>query len=303
MQHERRSSCLAAALAATFAHAVAAAPAFPTIESGDEGPVRTLARIELSDGRLIQFLVASRSGEIFVGETVEAGQESRLPERWPPTPLQYFLQLTPRDVPVPEALLGYDDWATPPASSPDDRVQRSESGQDERPSPDSADTRKAGAIADEVADRGIVETLASIVFVDVAPDDSGTSASGGSCGAQGQAEFEQGHCDTLGPYGYGIGEGDCDSGLSSSIQRSSARRMRHTYTRIAACGVSGKVVHRYSTNGGWVTQFSAVGAPDTVTSWYSYKTGVARHRRANFERLGNSGGVRGWTHFFQQVTD
>lgn len=180
MQHPRSASWLVAGLAATFSPAAAAGLALASIESGDHGPVSSPVGIGSDRRHPFQFPVAPRSG----------------------------------DIAVPLALLGYDDWATPPASSRDDRVERSVSGTHGR-----------------------------------------------------------------------------------------ARRMSHVCGHIVSSCVSDEVLRRSGTIGSRVTRFSAIGASHTLTSGYSYRSGAARHRSANFERRVHRAEVVGGTHGVRQVTD
>jgi|GEM_PF-6025513 len=279
----------------------ASASEFPIITPGEGIRMQTLAEIELRDGRFVQFLAFPDSSELVYGETVAAGANEASLDVPAGTALDRFLELTDESVPVPRLLVELDGFFEQPGDSAGDGSRLTREGSVEGAAVESELAAHERQVQAQLAKRGIVEQLSAPVRFAGAPS-AAAKAGGGSCGAAGKAFFEANHCDTIGPGGYGKGEGYCDSGLSSSIQRTSQIRMRHTYTQMVTCGTSGTVKHRYSVLGGWNLQFTSLQGPNTVTSWASSKNGAARFRRANFERIGNSGGIRGWTHFYKQLT-
>ena len=298
---------LAAAVAACVLQlpmvSTAFAADFPVVRPGDGERMQMLAEIETADGRFVQFIAFPADGEIVYGETVSAGADEARLSVPTGTALDRFLELTPEHVPVPRLLAELDGLFEAPGDSVGDGRVNTREGAAEGTPRESELSAYNRRVADSIARRGLVEQLSAPLRLNLLRSGSAAKAGGGSCGADGKNFFEQNHCDTLGPGGYGVGQGHCDSSLSASIQRTSTIRMRHTYTRMVTCGTSGTVKHRYSKVGGWHLQFTSLQTPNTVTSWATSKGGAARFRRASFERIGNVGGIRGWTHFFKQLTD
>lgn len=259
--------------------------------------VQTLAELRFSNGNVVQFVLTPETGEVVYIETTAAGpNESFFFTEEDNTPLERFLALTADYVPVPRALIE--------ASREDDA--NSGDGTDANPAANS--DRQPAAWEEHLARRHQVDQVSAPVFVEIGKigkSPQRSAAGQGSCqsGSAGADYFEDHHCGTLGPYGYGEGEGDCDKGLYSWIQRTSSEPMRHTWTKMAACGVGGKVIHSRNSAGGFTTVFTGISPADTVTGFWSKRSGIAWKRRARFERQGSSGGVRGWTHFFKQITE
>lgn len=284
-----------------------AAAEFPRVEPAKGVRMKTLAELALKDGRHVQFLSFPDTREIVVGQSAAAGAaEAALDSEAGATPLEMFLLMTPDHVPVPRLLVELEGVFSEAKSHAGDGASPSLEGLREGPAPTPKYALEEQAIANQVALRGVVEALdAPVLLADATTlfDLTQSKASGGSCGVDGMNYFTSNHCGTMGPGGYGVTETDCDAGLSSWIQRTSSATMRHTYTRMASCSTSAVVKHSYAVIGGWHQQFSAEQGSNTVSSWASWKDGVARDRRARFERIGDSGGVRGWTRYFKQLTD
>ena len=284
-----------------------AAAEFPRVEPAKGVRMQTLAELALKDGRHVQFLSFPDTREIVVGQTAPAGAaEAALDSEAGATPLEMFLRMTPDHVPVPRLLVELEGVFSESKTYASDGASPSIEGLREGPAPTPKYALEERAIADQVALRGVVEQLdAPVLLADATTlfELTQQKAGGGSCGADGMNFFTDNHCGTMGPGGYGVTETDCDAGLSSWIQRTSSATMRHTYTRMASCSTSAVVKHSYAVIGGWHQQFSAEQGSNTVSSWASWKDGIARDRRARFERIGDSGGVRGWTRYFKQLTD
>jgi hypothetical protein len=168
-------------------------------------------------------------------------------------------------------------------------------------------------IADEseraalLGDREVSAEAASLSYdVDVA--DIGwapvVAKGSGSCSSSTGAQyFADNHCGTAGPYGYGVTEEDCDNGQWTSLQRTSAAKMKHTYTRIAACNGPGRQRHSRKKVSGWNTHLDVAVPTDSINIWYSYyKSSLRYYRRANFDTTGGAGAyVRGWTKYYDNV--
>jgi hypothetical protein len=239
-----------------------------------------LARFELSNGNRLTLTSIAPDNEIIVSETTPAGEGERfVVDDYPgATPLELFARLTPAEIAVPPLL---------------------------------ADSATDADRATWMAQRQIGTTPgAGEFYLDVEElgwqPVSAAAPGNGSCNsATGYLYFEDHHCDTAGGYGYGVAEEDCDNTASFSYwQRSSAAKMRHTYTRSAVCNGTGWIRHsRYSS--GWLTVLDEPIEENTVATYYSYrKSGLKQYRRSRVEPLDPFDAdayVRLWTIFQDQV--
>lgn len=246
--------------------------------TGPEAYSVVLASFELSNGNTVTLTGLPELDEIMVSEIAPAGRGERFLVADQPAagPLELFARLSPAGTPVPQMIL---DLAG-------DEEIAAWLGQREV-----AAELEAGRFHVDIADLGWAPI---------------TTASGGSCNAtEGQAYFEDNHCGTMGPYGYGTTETDCDSGKWISLQRTSANQMRHTYTRIAACNGTGRIRHSRDTASGFETFLDEPVPADSVATYYSYRKLGTYYRRAAFNVLDpfdDDAYVRGWTRYFEQVT-
>ena len=230
-----------------------------------------LAVFNLSNGNEVRLLASPDDGDLAVVEISEAGVEDfLLDERWHPNSI--FLKFAPEHS-VPRMLLRLD---------------------------------KIGAFEG----RKVVDVIPSPIEVDLAAFgvQPSQAVGAGSCqpGLAGAAFFKDHHCGALGGPGYGKSEAYCHQQAAEWIQKSTSKRRRATYTRMAACG-SGlcRVRHYYKRVGEWKTQLSIDVQPHKVISHWSAKKGVGswRWRRVRFEAIESGGWVRGWAKFHTQVAD
>lgn len=250
-----------------------------------------LANIHFSSGSVVKFVLDQEDDELFIGEIIPVSDKESFylnDELIDKTPVEIFTTLTPEYVAIPAALLDYSQRLI---STPGDggELVSSKAIQSEQ--------KGIRALSSDSSHEIFVETseITAQPIVKLA-------ATGGSCGPDGVAYFTENHCDTMGPGGYGTSQTHCDAGLYSWIQRTSSKTMRHTYTRMATCGATGRLRHSRNTIDGFKTVLDYYQQPTFVSEWYSIKSGFAWKRRAKFDRTSNSGGVRGWTRFFKQLT-
>jgi hypothetical protein len=265
----------------------------------------TLAEIQLSNGNTVRFIEVPKLETVFMGEIVPTGSnEVFVLDLIEGDFLQKYLQLTPDYVSVPQKLI---DISLSEQAMETDYLGPVEAEQSVL-APRTVEAVLGEKTAAMLANRPVTVELAEPVYMDLselgielAPS---TKAAGqGSCNnSTGYQYFKDNHCGTIGSQGYGKSEGYCYNGMSSSIQKTSAKAMRTTYTRHATCGSGeGRVRHSRNSAGGFFTYFDHNSAPNTVETWQSKKSGWAWKRRANFNKLSGSGYVRGWVKYFKQV--
>jgi hypothetical protein len=276
----RKNTCIGLAAMGFALQGCASGADMDTAEgAGAEADAVVLASFELSNGNTVTLTGLPGLGEILVNENAPAGGgEQFLIEDQPAAgPLELFARLTPAGTPVPQMI---HDLAS-------DEERATWLG-------------KREVVAEPAAETFEVD-IAELGWTPI------TILSGGSCDpVTGQQYFEDNHCGTMGPYGYGVTETDCDSGMWLTLQRTSADTMRHTYTRIAACNGTGRIRHSRDTISGFETVLDELVPANSVASYYSYRTGLKHYRRARFERYDpydDDAYVRGWTRFFDQVTE
>ena len=281
------SKHLAFAASTVLALSTGATTLLGCAETGDE-PTATasntnvqLARFELSNGNRLTLTSIAPDNEIIISETAPAGEGERfLVDDYPgATPLELFARLAPAGTEVPRLL----------AESATDADRATWMAQRTL-----GTTPGAGDIYLDVADLGWQPISAA-------------APGSGSCDPEtGYLYFEDHHCGTMGPYGYGVTEVDCDNTASFDYwQRSSSDQMRHTYTRAAACNGTGRIRHSRYSSGSWHTVLDEPIEENTVATYYSYqKSGLKHYRRARVEPidpLDSNAYVRLWTRFFDQV--
>ena len=270
--------------------------------TGPPGAVQ-LAELHFSNGNVVQFIGTADGDEVYYAETTPAGpDESFLFGDKDVSPMERYLALTPDYVAVPRMLVDASSKeAEGPAEAGDAAVAAPGSTALEvkaAPQPGPEPWREA------LSRRTIVERLTSPVYVPlstlkIAPHAAATN--GGSCGPDGANYFKTHHCGTWDWHGYGKGEGYCYNGAYSWIQKTSSKTMRVTYSRTAACGAGATTTHLRKKVGGWDTAVIGISAPNTVTTFWSTRTGIAWKRRTRFDNH-DGGFVRGWVHYFKQVT-
>lgn len=238
-----------------------------------------LASFTLSNGNTIRMIGLPELDEIFVGENTAAGQgEQFFTEDQPAAgPLELFARLTPEGTPVPRMIAEL-----------------------------ASDAERVAWLGERatVGDQDMGDYFVDIADLGWAPI---AAKAGGSCdSATGYIYFEDNHCGTMGPYGYGVTEIDCDNTAWLSVQRTSADKMRHTYTRTAACNGTGRIRHSRDTASGWSTILDEPIPANSVSTYYSYKKSTLKYyRRARAERIDpydSDAYVRNWTRYFSQVT-
>lgn len=246
--------------------------------TSEESESIVLASFDISNGNTVTIVGLPELDRVYLSETTPAGPAEQLifaADSGQDSLLERFLLLTPAGTPVPRLIA---DLAEP-------EQHELLAGRDIIP-----DHEAGGHYEVDLATLGI--SLPPV-----------SKAAGGSCGTGGADYFEDNHCDTYGPYGYGSSQKACDNGAYyNGIQRTSTVAMRYTYTRMAACNGTAKVRHYHHTITGWHNHFTAVVAADTVTHWYSYQKGLKHDRRARFDPLEAGAYVRGWTVFYDQIT-
>lgn len=245
----------------------------------DEPHARTvlLAKFHLANGNTVHLWSLPDVDEIMIGEITQAGPNEQFFLKPETHPVEVFRLLAPRNSPVPRAIAQIDH----------DKVFEG---------------------------RKLVNTLPGTIEVPVSrlglSAASATKTVGaGSCepgDGDGADYFEDHHCYTLGGPGYGSSEQYCFKNSSDWIQKTSEDQRRATYTRMAACGSApSRLRHSYDTVSGWTTQVDLIFDPQQVISYWSYRDGIKRYRRARFEELsiGSGAWVRGWIKYHSEVAE
>jgi hypothetical protein len=227
-----------------------------------------LASFKLSNGNEIHLIGVPTVQEVMVGEISKCGVEDFIldPEM---SPTEVFYRLAPKDSPVPRML---------------SQINSSKL----------------------LEGRKIVDTLNR--SIEVSLDSLGVQSSSqalvlSSCmsGPAGTQYFKDHHCGTGGGPGYGKSESYCYPEAYNWVDKSSNRRRRTTYTRMASCGTgTNRLRHFYGTTSGWNTQLTFNVPPNNVTHWWSATKGRKRFRRVRFESL-DGGWVRGWMKFHNEI--
>lgn len=276
----RKTTCLGlAAMGMTLLGCAHEADLDMSDGAGADADAVVLASFELSNGNTVTMTGLPGFGEILVNEIAPAGKGERfLVEEQPAAgPLELFARLTPAGTPVPQMI--YD-------------LARDE----ER--------------ATWLGQREVVDEPAATPFqVDAArlglPSIVIASGAGSCDSATGAQYFDDHHCDTMGPYGYGATETRCDKTAEPMHNFDSPSPMRHTYTRMAACNGTGRIRHSRETISGFTTVLDELVPPNSIATYVSYRTGLKDVRRARAEVYDPFDGdayVRLWTRFFDQVT-
>jgi hypothetical protein len=237
-----------------------------------------LATFELSNGNRLTLTELTSDGEIVVSETTPAGNGERfLIDDFPDaSPLELFARLTPEGTDVPAHLVE--------SATAEERAAWMGGRQS---------TREAGPARFRIS----VEELGWQPIAHVG---------GGSCDPQtGWQYFQDNHCNTFGPYGYGVSAEACSYAMGfTGWQHTSVGDMRHTYTRTAACEGTGRIRHWRLDGDDWVNVLDEIIPPDSVAHYYSYRKTNPTNRRTRAEPLDpfdTDAYVRLWTRFFSQV--
>lgn len=232
-----------------------------------EPPVR-LVEFALSNGNRVEFLAPQDMSELYVGEIGCCGSEDMILDDTIP-PVEVFRRFAPAELEVPGLIARAD-------------------------------------ASGRLATRRMVETLSDPVQVDLPALGIHTpeAAPAGSCqqGAAGAAYFDAHHCGQQGGPGYGKRETYCYKNSYNWIQKTSKRRMRTTYSRMAACGSgNSRVRHFYRKVSGWHTQLNITVSAGNLATYWTAKTGIKRYRRVRFEEISDSAWVRGWVVYHDRV--
>jgi hypothetical protein len=231
-----------------------------------------LAVFNLSNGNEVRLLGTPENGELAVAEIADCGVEDfLLDERWSPNAI--FRKFAPKGSPVPRMLMRLDSMGA-------------------------FDGRKE---VDVVAEPIAVELAA----LGVTAFQSGGGLGSCSPGPVSAAFFETHHCHTSGGPGYGKRESYCyPAATPDGIQKTSNKRRRTTYTRMAAGGTGlCRVRHYYyGAVNGWQPTLTWFLQPERVCSHWSALQGAGswRYRRVRFDAIESGGFVRGWVRYHTQ---
>jgi len=236
----------------------------------------SLAKFNLSNGNEVRFLGIPVIGEVLIVEIADAGTEDFLidPQM---SPVEIFYRLAPESSAIPRMLAQID--------------------------------RARGFEGRELVDtleQNISVSLEKLGVESATNSTSVMARSMGSCqpGPAGSQFFEDHHCNTLGGPGYGKSESYCFPVGYGWVEKTSSRRRRTTYTRMASCGTGkNRLRHFYKTISGYKTQFDLIVEPQKVVSCWSAKKGIRRYRRVRFEAHESGGWVRGWVKYHSQIAE
>lgn len=229
----------------------------------------SLATFKLSNGNEIHLIGLPSLQEILVGEISDAGLEDFIldPEM---RPTEIFQLLAPKDSPIPRMLYHIDN----------NKI---------------------------LEGRKIVDTVnhsieVSLNTLGIQSSHKATGVNSCTPGPAGAQYFKDHHCHALGGPGYGKSESYCYHDAYKWIDKSSKRRRRTTYSRMASCGTgTNRLRHFYGTVSGYNTQLTFDSPANKVVRFWSAKKGRRRYRRVRFESLADGGWVRGWAVFHNQI--
>ncbi len=269
-----------------------------------------VAEINLSNGNTVKIMSAPEVGNLSIGESTPAnGHEQFVLDSIPGSPLEQFLQLTPKNTPIPQVLIESEINELAKALEIDTDTPLPTEDFNKGQLVSSYDHLLGKDISSAIEKRGLVIELKEPVSYDVShlgfdANLLDKAAGQGSCNnSTGYQYFEENHCGTSDWKGYGKSEGYCYYPMHQSIQKTSSKAMRYTWTRTAACGSgNGRVRHSRNQAGGFSTHLDYTISPNSVATWRSTKSGWPWKRRTHADKLSGNGYVRHWVKYYKQLT-